>query len=202
MSKGIGKRRKKRYQELKAMATTMPNRFMAVWVLKLSSWSGEVKKWVELLNLKQANTVIDYALRELDSCGPTAVQMAGKQTKRTLEDTRNSVLESLVHKKETELRDTWNRNIRWMCKQAFIRAESLDQPRAFGIVSEAIDELRAFGPDVWHRLVVGIAKTKDNDCALTGDNEWEQVTTYTKTQLEDACAKAVAKAYDYRMYSV
>jgi len=202
MSKGAGKRRRKRHQELKEMAAAMPDRFMVAWTLKLSSWAGEVRKWVGQLNLKQANTVIDYALQELDSCGPDAIQLVGKHTKHTLENALNNALESLTHKKGTELRNIWNRNIRWMCRQAFIRAESLNQPRAFSIVSEALEELKAFGPEVWHRLVVGMVKANDKDCALTGEDEWEKVSDYTKTQLEYACAKAVAKAYDYRMYRV
>ena len=200
MSTRIGKRRKKRYQQFKEMAVTTPYRFIAEWTLKLASWSGEVRKWVEQLNVKQANDVIEYALKELEYCGPAAIQLAGKHTKQTLIDTRNNAMETLSQKTGTELWDIWTRNIRWMCRQATIRAKSLDQPRAFAIVSEAGQELKAFGPDVWHRLVVAIKKINDRDGVLTGETEWEQVFSYTKAQLEDACAKAVSKAYDVRMY--
>ena len=198
MSKATGKRRKERHQELKLMAVTAPWKFMMRWNNKVASWAGEVRKCIQRFDLEQANGVIEYTLRELRLCGPAAWQLAEGSTRQVLEQARNDAVKALAGSQG--LKSAWDRRIRSVSQKAIKYANSLNQPRAFHLVSMVLTELKACGEDIWEQLASQLPEDAPQECFMHGEDSWEQIAAYTKLQLEAACAKAVANIVNPSMY--
>ena len=198
MSKAIGKRRKKRHQELKLMAVTAPCKFMMRWNDKVASWAAEVRKYVQRFDLKQANSIIEYALQELRLCGSAAWQLAEGSTRQGLEQARNEATKALAGSQG--LKSIWDRRIRNASQQAIKYANSLNQPMAFHLVSIVLTELKACGEDIWEQLASQLPEDAPQECFMHGEDSWEQIAAYTKLRLEAACAKAVANIVNPSMY--
>ena len=198
MSKSIGKRRKKRHEELKLLAVTAPDQFMMRWNEKVASWAGEARKYVQHFDLEQANGMIEYALQELRSCGPAAWQLAEGNTRQVLGQARNEAVKALAG--SPGLKNAWDRKILNVSQQAIKYTNSLNQPRAFQLVTMVLTELKACGEDIWDQLANQLPEDAPQECFRHGSDSWEQIAAYTKLQLEAACATSIAQVVNPSMY--